>query len=133
MSFDLCFWQETGAVDQSPEEIYARVSEEEQYEGISDLSVAKLKEEFLQLFPIIEEFSTELNWEGEEGNFQVVWPVGSKLGFTFGFIVSCSWGLVERLDKMALILRAAKNCGCTLYDPQRQAVYKDPDQWVASD
>jgi hypothetical protein len=119
MSYDLCYWCVGSDDDErSPGEIYEGLCEDGEVDGLVWLSVSEIKARFQEAFPTIEDFGTELNWEGEATSFQVSWPIGSTPQHTLGLIVHCSWSIAENPDVIDSITRVAATFGCGLYDPQ---------------
>ncbi len=117
MSYDLCFWREPVATDVGSQEIYERLCDETEADGVEWMDISAAKAAFAEAFPEIEDFGTELNMDGECW-FQVTWPVSRHPGATQGLLLTCAWGLVDDSATQARIGAVAKALGCVVYDPQ---------------
>jgi hypothetical protein len=132
MSYDLCCWRPIRELEEAPQSIYQRLRQTaEEVDGLDWIPVAALKARFRQALPAMEDEGTELIWDGENGNVQVTWPVGSKPQHTLAVLVDCSWGLLEDSAVAEEIMQAVADLGCVLYDAQQGKLYEDPEFWSA--
>lgn len=117
MSYDLCCWPTANATGMCPQEVYERLCDDEEVDGIGFLDVSGVKAEFARAFPGIEDFGTELNMDGEPW-FQIAWPMCAQPGKTQGLLLTCSWDITESPATLARIIDVARALGCAVYDPQ---------------
>ena len=107
----------------APDEVCNLLAEEQHIEGIVNLPIEKVKQNFAEVFPGINDCLSYLAWEGDDSYFQVHWPPDP----VNVLIVNCGYKLLESPDTINRIIDVAHRFGCALYDPQLSQRFEQPD------
>lgn len=115
MSYDLNFWRQDTSVTRVPAETYADLCEEVPVQGLATLPIDKYLQRIKDTFPGCAASQTTVNWEGEEGAFQVSWSEQHVR-------IDC-YNLNP--DAMNRLIDIGLEFDCPLYDPQVDQRYSD--------
>ena len=116
MSYDLAFWRQERRLRDSPDDLFVRLCEDEDVEGLTVLPLDRIKQRFAEEFPGIEDSGPELTWQTDEGAIQVSWTPNPTKHIQVCFH-GCSGDEVDR------VVRIAHEFGCPVYDPQSGDTY----------
>ena len=109
MSYDLDFWKYKPGVMLDHQQVYERLSDGQQVEGLCDLPIVDILQRVKIVFTDAGwEQLDELNWEGDDGAFQI---------FTTPQFIRFDCYSMDG-DDMNRIIDIADEFDCPLYDPQ---------------
>ena len=123
MAYSLYFWRQTRSIDESPDEICAKLCKDVPVAGVAELPIIAIREAFAHAFSGMNDGLSYLDWEGDRSYFEVHWPAGPVNMFH----VSCGYELLKSPETMNRIIEIATKFGCALYDPQTEERYDQPD------
>ena len=126
MSYDLYFWRQAKDLRMTPEQIVHRLAQDTPLDGIAAFPRTRARHVFRAAFPDICDGDADLDWEGEDGYFQVGFSHANERDVHM-IIVICGYSLLSSSETMNRIIAACNGLGCALYDPQTSRRYEQPE------
>src|SRR5436305_9119627 len=71
MGYDLNFWKQRPGSTLDPQDVYQRLSEDKQVEGLEDLPIDRIMTRIVETFGVGWERLAPDTWESADGSFQV--------------------------------------------------------------
>jgi len=107
MSYDINFWKQQRPLPLSPQEIYEKLSQREQVEGLAKLPIDQILARLKQAFPDFDPSEEFPLAETSEGSIEFIWT-----DYHFRFDIR---GICGDCQKLVDIMR---EFDCPMYDPQ---------------
>lgn len=107
MGYDINFWKQKPGCKLSPQDVYERLSNGDEVEGLETLPIESVLARLKEAFSSWEQLDAQ-TWEGPSGSFQVY----TTPQF---FRIDC-YGLSD--EEMNVFIDIGSEFGCPLYDPQ---------------